>query len=249
MDIKKYLDRIGVENVSTSYDTLLKLQIAHYKTVPYENLDILAGKALNLTPEAVYKKVVEEGRGGYCFELNGLYGELLKEIGFKYTERLARFLKGESEIPMGRHRILLVELDDKIYVCDVGIGCPTPTEPLELNFEIEQSIGDTKYRFRKDPMLYNVLEYLRHGQWEPYYSFGNELNLPCDFVAPSVFCELSPNSIFNKGPMVHIFTDKGRISVENTEIKFFEDGNVTVRTFKNDVDYKNCLKEYFGIEL
>lgn len=247
MKVQAYLERIGLTNAGRDADTLVQLQQAHYRAVPYENLDIINGKPLDLNPKALYRKIVEEGRGGYCFELNGLYAWLLKELGFKITERLGRFLKDEKEIPMGRHRILLVELEEGTYVCDVGIGCPAPTRPLMLKYDSVQQADGTDYRFVKDAALGNVLQYLHHGQWEPYFSFGNEENYPCDFIAPSFFCEKSPDSVFNKGMMLHIFEKEGRTSLDGTKLKRFRSSGVELVELESPQQVFNTLRDCFGI--
>lgn len=247
--VRNYLERIGIKDAPLSAETLAKLQTAHYRSVPYENLDILLGRPIVLDVDAVYKKVVEEHRGGYCFELNGLYGWLLSSLGFSYTERLARFLKDEKEIPMGRHRILLVEAEGEKYVCDVGVGCPTPIECLKLEYGKVQSIDGTDYRFRRDALLKNVLEYRHHGNWESYYSFGDDENFPCDYTAPSLYCELSDQSPFNKDCMAHIWTENGRTSLEGNLLKHFTSENVELRELTSAEELRSALKEEFGLKV
>ncbi len=249
--LQRYLGRINSKIQEPSLESLSALQREHYEAVPYENIDILLGKALDLNPEIVYKKVVEDGRGGYCFELNGLYAKLLTELGYKFTQRLGRFLLGEAEgfIPMGRHRILVVELDGKKYLTDVGIGCPTPTLPLELAYDKIQVIDNVEYKIVEDSVFKNILKYKHHGVWENYYAFGNEENYDNDFIAPSLYCELSPDSIFNKGTMVHIYTKCGRISMDKNQVKHFENGKVDVKLISCADEMKKELKDNFRINV
>ena len=96
MNVKEYLRRIGLELPEPfvpNSENLRKLQFAHCTTVPYENLDIIRGIPLRLDDEGLYQKVVEEGKGGYCFELNGLFAWLLRELGYKVTEYASRYLR------------------------------------------------------------------------------------------------------------------------------------------------------------
>ena len=99
---------------------------------PYENLDIIRGIPLSLDVDDLYKKVVEEGKGGFCFELNGLFAWLLRELGYGVTEYAARYLRGEKEIPMRRHRVMKVVALDGVWCCDVGIGEVCPRYPVRL---------------------------------------------------------------------------------------------------------------------
>ncbi len=249
--ITKYLSRIKFEKSEATVESLFALQRAHYEAVPYENIDILLGKLLDLSEEAVYDKVVKRGRGGYCFELNGLYAKLLRELGYKFTQRLGRFLLGEPEdfIPMGRHRILVVELGEKKYLTDVGIGCPTPTLPLELSYDKIQTVDGVDYKIVKDEVFKNILMYFHHGKWENYYAFGNEENYDNDFIAPSLYCELSEQSIFNKGTMVHIYTKNGRISMDKNQVKVFANGKVDVKEIDCAQGMQEALIKNFGINV
>ena len=128
--VKAYLARIGLsEELPLMAETLTRIVSAHYQTVPYENLFILSGTPLDLSPEALFQKIVLEHRGGFCFELNAALGELLEGLGFSVTHLAARFLRGEPEgIPMRRHHILLVHLPEGDYLCDAGIMRQVPPD-------------------------------------------------------------------------------------------------------------------------
>ena len=104
--VKAYLARIGLSGeLPLTAETLTRIVSAHYQTVPYENLFILSGTPLDLSPEALFQKIVLEHRGGFCFELNAALGELPEGLGFSVTHLAARFLRGEPEgIPMRRSR-------------------------------------------------------------------------------------------------------------------------------------------------
>jgi len=135
MNIGDYLRRIGFEGeAKADFATLEQLQYRHFLTVPYENLDILRNVPLSLEIGDIYNKIVVHGRGGYCFELNGLFNWLLREIGFKTKSYFARFLLDEPDfsLVMRRHRIMRVECGGEYYIADVGVGAVTPEIPLKL---------------------------------------------------------------------------------------------------------------------
>ena len=120
--VKAYFDRIGLtlpEHIVCDGALLKKIQYAHCTTIPYENLDIIRNIPLSLEEDDLFEKIVVNHRGGYCFELNGLYGWLLRQLGYKVTDCFARYLRGESTIPMRRHRVLKVEAADGTYLCDL----------------------------------------------------------------------------------------------------------------------------------
>ena len=103
MDRNAYLERIGFDGpADATAETLARLQEAHCRAVPYENFDILDGRPISLELPDLYRKVVAERRGGYCFELNGLFAWLLRELGFDVVEHFARYLRDEPPLPMPR---------------------------------------------------------------------------------------------------------------------------------------------------
>jgi len=237
MKVEKYFKRIGLEMPETIVpdgELLKKLHFAHCTTVPYENLDIIRGIPLRLDDEGLYQKVVEEGKGGYCFELNGLFAWLLRELGYKVTEYASRYLRGESSIPMRRHRVLRVEATDGVYCADVGIGEVCPRYPLKLVEGLEQPQFDECYRFDKDEFLGWVLMDYYKGQWRQFYSFTEEPQLPQDYVALSCYCEKHPDSPFIHAEMFSLKTATGRITLDGNVYKEFKDGEVTVKELRED---------------
>ena len=235
--VEKYFKRIGLEMPETIVpdgQLLKKLHFAHCTTVPYENLDIIRGIPLRLDDEGLYQKVVEEGKGGYCFELNGLFAWLLRELGYKVTEYASRYLRGESSIPMRRHRVLRVEATDGVYCADVGIGEVCPRYPLKLVEGLEQPQFDECYRFDKDEFLGWVLMDYYKGQWRQFYSFTEEPQLPQDYVALSCYCEKHPDSPFIHAEMFSLKTATGRITLDGNVYKEFKDGEVTVKELSED---------------
>ncbi len=132
--LKEYLGRIGFRGVPRpDLATLNELQRTHVRNVPFENLDVQLGRPIVMDPDACYDKVVHRRRGGWCFELNGVLGWALREIGFdvvRLSGGVRRDLAGDRQL--GNHLCLLVRLD-KPYLVDVGFGSslsqPIPLEP------------------------------------------------------------------------------------------------------------------------
>lgn len=237
MKVEKYFKRIGLEmpeNIVPDGELLKKLHFAHCTTVPYENLDIIRGIPLRLNDEGLFQKVVEEGKGGYCFELNGLFAWLLRQLGYKVTEFASRYLRGESSIPMRRHRVLKVEAVDGVYCADVGIGEVCPRYPLRLEEGLEQPQFDECYRFDKDSFLGWVLMDKYKGQWRQFYSFTEEPQLPQDYEALSCYCEKHPDSPFIHAEMFSLKTAQGRITLDGNVYKEFVNGEVYVKELSEE---------------
>ncbi len=251
MNAERYLSRIGLPetHLPPTAQTLETLQRAHLRTVPYENLDILAGKPIVLEKEALYEKIVERRRGGYCFELNELFGHLLRALGYGVTDSFGRFLRGETEIPMRRHHVLLVTCEDGgRFLCDVGVGNGSPTRPVPL-IEGETLIdGQDTYRLRRDDFLGWVLEEVYKGGWRDVYSFTEERQLPIDFVTTSFYCEKSPASPFNKAPMISLRTSDGRKTRDGDEFRIFDASGVHVAVPETPEETARLMHEWFGLD-
>lgn len=250
MNANLYLERIGMApaDVSHTYVFLEKLQQNHICSVPYENLDILNEVPIQLSKQALFEKIVTNHRGGFCFELGGAVAMLLEELGFETKCYFGRFLKGEKEIPVRRHRVVVVECEGERYVVEVGIGIEAPRKPLVLKEDMEQECGNATFRFAKDAFLGWVLYEKVEDEWQPYYSFTEEEQLDIDFVQPSFYCEKHPASPFNKSPMVAIKTPNGRRAINDHDYKIFQNGEL-VHIEENVTDARLCeiLKTDFGI--
>lgn len=251
MDTKKYLNRIGIsrgEDVSVSYEWLKTLQLAHICSVPYENVDIIDGIPLSLDGDALYEKIVERGRGGYCFELNSLFEKLLSSLGFKTVSYFARFWRGEEGIPHRRHRVIAVFIDEETYIADVGIGSPSPRIPLLLREGLVQEYFGESYRFERDAAHGWVLYELRHGEWQKYFSFTEDPQLDLDFEAISYYCEHHPSSKFNKSYIVAIKTPEGRKCVDGNTYKVFRGAEISyIEEGMSEERRHEILKKEFGI--
>ncbi|MEI6579357.1 MAG: arylamine N-acetyltransferase [Eubacteriales bacterium] len=249
MDISQYLKRIGFDGpIVNDYETLKKLQFCHMTTVPYENLDILAGIPLKLDSESLYEKIVLAGRGGYCFELNGAFGALLRELGFDLTDCMARFLKNETQIPMRRHRVLQVRCADGLFLCDVGVGMINPIYPVRLDADAVQVIGNEQYKITKDDFLGTVLHQCFEGVWDRFFAFTDEPQLDIDFIMPSFYCEKHPDSPFIKADMLAIQTRfGGKHSISGDTLTYWDESGKHKVTIENEEMRKEALEKYFGI--
>jgi N-hydroxyarylamine O-acetyltransferase len=223
--IEAFFQRIGMAagtRVEFTPEFLGRVQTACVLNIAYENLDILEGKPICLTAEALFEKIVTRGRGGYCFELNGLLAHMLRQMGFSVSQRFARYLRGEKEIPMRRHRVVVVSLDGEDYMLDIGVGQVAPRLPLKITRGLVQEQNGETYKFVADPRHGWVLWDVHHGQWQEYICFNDDQVYDADFIQPSFFCEAHPGSVFNKKPMIAIKTERGRKAIDGSVYKIFE---------------------------
>jgi N-hydroxyarylamine O-acetyltransferase len=157
LSIEHYLKRIRCPAATAPTARFLaELQAHHLQSVPYENLDILAGRPLSLDIATLYGKIVEQERGGYCFELNALFAWLLRALGYEVVDCVARFWRDEERLPpTRRHHVLKVRAESRWFLVDVGVGGVIPVQPLLLKEEVESIQGQECYRLVRDARFKN----------------------------------------------------------------------------------------------
>ncbi|PHG52896.1 arylamine N-acetyltransferase family protein [Bacillus wiedmannii] len=217
MNINQYLDRIqAVKKDNLNLDYLSHLQKQHVLNVHFENLDILSKKPLSLLIEDLYQKMVIVQRGGVCYELNGLFYHLIKNLGFKpYIMAGTVYVGNEVWAPENAHMFIIVPLENKEYLVDVGFGGNSPRLPVPISGE-KVVDSDGIYRVKRDEtqsMFY--LQKKTDDEWETQYRFespSNKWNL--DIMQPiCVLTETSPESMFNKMYFLSRVTEEGRITL------------------------------------
>lgn len=261
-DVGLYLERIGYTGEpKVDLQTLTTLQELHVKAVPYENLEIMERKPLTLDIPALYDKIVVRGRGGYCFELNGIFCWLLEELGFTVVQHFGRWLRGELlASPMRRHRVLRVYLDGKEYICDVGVGMTAPRGPLLFEHDTVQEMVGEKYRIVHDDVNIHVVQYESYeGGWKNLYCFNDDPCIPIDFFLPHYYCTTHPDSIFLNYTMVYIRTEKGRYVVTDVEdpttgekvreLRHYEPEGVETKLIRSEKQFEEILRTIFGIDV
>lgn len=214
--IDEYLQRIGLTGpISLDLAGLTRIQQAHQQSVPFENLDVLAGREISLDREHLFEKVVRRKRGGLCSELNTLYNWLLISLGFQVISFNSR-ITGYGKVEFRRHRVLGVSLNGTLYTTDVGSTLEYARVPLLLIGNIIQEDGHCEYMYKEDP-FYGWVQYQRSpgGEWKSTYGFSIEPNIDLDFVTPTFYFVHSPDSVMVQAPRVSIYTPQGIVAVRH----------------------------------
>ncbi len=245
MEIGPYLRRIAYKGTTEStFETLRSLHIAHMYSVPFENLDIHLKTQIVLDLRRLYKKIVNNKRGGFCYELNGLFGFLLSELGFEVDMLSARVYGRDGELgPDFDHMLLRV---NKEFIADVGFG-DSFVEPLHFNEdEHVQSTGTYTLTEVDNSWL---LERERDGERKPQYLFKtrprelNEFTEMCDYQQTSL------ESIFTQKSVCSKATPEGRITISNGRLIETKNGKVAERAITGEDEYRKLLRTLFGISL
>lgn len=152
-------------------EALRTLHLAHNCAIPFENLDVLLPREIQLDETALEEKLLYARRGGYCFELNGLFERALRDIGFNVRSLLGRvILSHPASLPPRTHRLLLVDVEDEQWIADVGFGGQTLTAPLRLQAEIAQQTPHGEYRLIQEGSTW-ILQFRHHEHWQSMYCF------------------------------------------------------------------------------
>lgn len=247
MDVNQYLAHIQVEQpVKADITSLTRLQLAHLKTVPFENLDIHYGKPISLETEDIFEKVVVNQRGGFCYELNGLFYALLREIGFNAKRVSARVaIEGGGFTPEYDHLAIVVSIDGLDYLTDVGFGrfAVVPL-PIKSGTRIADGMGEFQIKAVDDQ--YFQVDRVENEVSAPEYIFSmTERNLS-DFREMCEFHQQSADSHFTRKKLISILRDDGRITLTDTQLKISGRHSTQVKDFEPD-DFENYLDKYFGI--
>ena len=132
-ELSRYLQRIGfTATPQPDIATLTSLMRHQLYSIPFENLDVQAGKIVSLIPEEIVEKLIGRGRGGYCYELNGLFCMALTAIGFEYTMLAARPRFNYTIRRPRTHMVLKVEAEGRSFLCDLGFGGYGLREPMDF---------------------------------------------------------------------------------------------------------------------
>jgi len=250
MDTKAYLERIGYNGrIRPGPDALRGLHRKHLLSIPFENLDIHLGRPIILSKKAFYDKIIREHRGGFCYELNGLFATLLDELGFKVSMLSARVArKGGGFSPNFDHMTLLVQLEHP-WLVDVGFG-DSFTEPKRLDMSGPQADREKQYRFtRRDGWTLLSRRPKGNGVWEPQYLFSLRPRKVEEFVLRCRWQQTSPRSHFKKGRICTRLTSNGRLSLTDTKFIVTRGGRRSERPVKDPQEFAMLLRRHFGIDL
>ena len=249
MDIKQYLKRINyVGPLNPTFEVLSKLQLMHLMNVPFENLDIHNKTKIDL--KNLFNKIVTRKRGGFCYELNGLFYELLKEIGFTVKMVSARVYdskKGYS--PEFDHMAIVASIKDDNYLVDVGFG-EFAFSPIKIELHKETIDRGGIYRIEIFNENYKVIKKKNaEGKFIPEYIFSEKERQIEEFYERCYYHQTSNESHFTQNRICSLPTKDGRITLTGNTLKITESGIVKERHLNNEQEIQQELWNYFGIKL
>lgn len=255
----EYLKRLGMpEAPAPTKSSLDALIYAHQTHIPFETIGVHRGSgAPDLSIDTIYGKVVTEGKGAYCFELNKLFQELLESLGFTVRPVLCRAVRGRDIRMPINHRGLIVTIDDEPFFVDVGFGGPMPAGALALTDGIEQDICNETYIADKYDHAWWKIDRItkagndayddevpvrRQTEMEVCTAVVEEI----DFDPLNAFFSM-PGTLFRDHEIANLRTDNGYKGYRDGVLTLRENGKKIVMEFSDDSERAAALAEHFGL--
>jgi N-hydroxyarylamine O-acetyltransferase len=215
-------------------------------SVPFENLDVQAGKIVSLVPEDIVDKIIGRNRGGYCFEVNGLFAMALEVLGIPYQFVAARPMMYPVRKPK-THMAIVMEADGEEWLCDLGFGSYGIRAPMRLNLldaEIKQDF-DTFMLSKSNEREY-LLQALVEGKWADQFAFDLSPQEWIDFAPANYLSSTHPDAIFVQKLVVVLHNPKGRESLSGDILKIVTEGRVEKQTIRPE-EKEKILSSRFGL--
>lgn len=250
MNVKKYLNRIEIEptEIKINLETLKLLQKKHLLIVPFENLDIHWQRPIILDTKKFYEKIVDQKRGGFCYELNGLFNELLNEIGFPSKIISAKVMQRNGNFGAEYdHLAILTKIGNQEFLVDVGFG-DFIVEPLKFVLDVEQKDENGTFLIRKQTDEYFEVVKKDGEIWQSEYIFKDLARDLTEFTEMCNFHQTSPESHFSHGKLCSLMLENGRKTL--TDKKFIEtnNGKKVETEITSDEEFYEILEREFCIE-
>ena len=251
VEIEAYLQRIKyVGDVRPTETTLRSLHRAHLFTVPFENLDISLGREIICDETRIVHKIVNEHRGGFCYELNGAFAALLRALGFRVTLLSARVAREDGSYgPEFDHLTLRVDIEEP-WLADVGFG-ECFLEPLRLESRMEQPQNGRVYRLTRLTSDEGVLglEAVVEGNWKRQYAVTLQPRELSEFAGMCHYHQTSPESHFTRKRICSLATPEGRVTLADEKMIEQRRGSRRERLLAGDEEWRATLREQFGVVL
>ncbi len=271
--IAAYLDRIGHAGpVPATAASLAALSAAHTVAVPFENLDIVPlGRRIDLAPDALVAKVVSRRRGGFCYELNGLFALLLERLGYGVDRLAMRFVREDGGLgPERDHLTLLVTVppgapsaeDGARFLVDVGAGRHSLATPIRLDDGGDQPhpADGATHRIvppgaadptgaRGDHGDWQLWRRPAGEEWAPLYRFALTPHRLADFAAACARQQTAPDSTFIHFPICTRRTLTGRVTLRDQTLTVTDGAARVERTLSRSEEVRAALRDHFGVDL
>jgi N-hydroxyarylamine O-acetyltransferase len=253
IDLDAYFARIGYDGPRQPTLAVLRaLHRLHPEAIPFESLDPLFGRPVLIDAASLERKLVRGSRGGYCFEQNGVFFRVLRSLGFTVTPLSARvgwMLPQDAPRPPLSHMLVRVDLPEGPFLADVGFGGQSPTAPLRMVADLEQSTSHGDYRFLADDDAL-ALQMRLPDRWETLYRFTQAPQGTADYEVANWFTSTHPASRFTVNLVAARVDGARRLNLFNRDLTAYEsDGRSETRRLSGPGEIHEALTRDFHLEV
>ena len=248
MDVTAYLNRIKYQgSLEPNLETLHQLHYYHLLAVPFENLSIHLNQPIHLNLEALYSKIVQKYRGGFCYELNALFAWLLQQLGFNVTLLSAQVAREDGHFGREFGHLTLLVKDTESWLVDVGFG-DSFLYPLKLENLTEQIQKGEIYKLIHNNDTW-IFYHKKDDHYQPKYCFTLTPRNLTDFQTTCEYNQTSPQSIFTQRRICTKATLEGRVTLSDNRLIITQNSQRQDHTIKTEAEYHKILRDYFGIDI
>ena len=245
--LKKYFERTNYNSeINAHISTVSEIMRCQLFSVPFENLDVQAGKIVSLVPEEIVEKILAHKRGGYCYEVNGLFAMALQELGVPYIFVAARPMIYPVRRPK-THMAIVAEVDGEKWLIDLGFGSNSIRKPMRLDVtdvEVQQD-ADRFMLSKTDESKYRLKAFVE-GEWVNQYEFDLYPQEWIDFVPANHLNSTHPDTIFVKKLIVVLQNPTGKVVLMGDTLKTVSNG-ITTKEFVSPENRSAILSTHFGL--
>ncbi len=248
LNLGTYFERIRyTDPPEDSLETLAALHTAHLASIPFENVDVLLGRRIRLDIASLRAKLIDQRRGGYCFEQNSLFAAVLRDLGFRVTTLEARVRPPGATRTLPRtHMVLRVDFPDRAVLADVGFGGDGPLRPVDLDGQVSEQ-GSDAHRVVEEGAV-KVLQIRGADGWRDLYAFTLDEALPVDFEVANHYTSTWPESPFVTTLTAQLSLTGERRILRGRTLALRRGGTETAHHIENQ-DLLAVLRESFGLDL
>ena len=249
IDANAYLARLQLSQETPSLTYLRKLHRAHLLHIPFENLDIHYNRKIILDYEKIFQKIIGQKRGGYCYELNGLFFHLLHQLGYE-VKLISAKVRNEERDEYGKefdHMAIIASIDGEEYLVDVGFGKGV-IFPKKVEHGLVQMDYTDYWRFIKDVDDNFILQSSDNATvFSSKYLFTLDAKELIQFFEMNEFQQHNPGSTFREKKMITQLTETGRITLTDRLFKELKLGSIKETEISNEDEFLSLLEQHFSI--
>jgi N-hydroxyarylamine O-acetyltransferase len=250
VDLAAYCKRIGWDRpLEPTLEVLRGLQERHLASISFEAIDVLLDRRIDLSPAAVEAKIVGRGRGGYCYEQNGLFKRVLKAIGFKVEAMIARvrwMAQPGTPVPPATHMVLRVTIGSERWLVDVGFGSAVPPAPLKFDSTEPQDTSHETYRIIPFGAAH-LVQLRQQGHWVPVYDVTPEPLLDHHYEVANWFTSTHPSSHFRHQLVAARTTPDARHALLEARLTIRRPDGSVERKYLDADGIEHALRETFAL--